>query len=256
MGLTRKGRLFAFLASVLLNGGLCLAVTLQSPARQLILEPPAMVIELIGPDRGVAVPESLRSDTPEDDPSKAAATTAPTPPAPIPVRRAALPAADPIPWVQPEPRRETPKQPDAPVAAVSAPPPPSTGRASEAAPSATPMQPTRPAPRAGGTTNSPVALSGRQGDAYGARVRAHLEAHKIYPRGARRLRQTGVATISFVIDREGRVLTSRIVSSSGVATLDEEALTMLVRASPVPPPPPGVPGARIQMRTPVEFSLE
>lgn len=104
--------------------------------------------------------------------------------------------------------------------------------------------------------NAPVALSGAQGDAYGARVRAHLEAHKIYPRGARRLRQTGVVTVLFVIDREGRVISSRIVAASGVPALDEEALAMLARASPVPQPPSGVPGAHIQMRTPVEFSLE
>jgi protein TonB len=41
-----------------------------------------------------------------------------------------------------------------------------------------------------------------------------------------------------------------------VPALDEEALAMLARASPVPRPPPGVPGTRIDMRTPVEFSLE
>ncbi|WP_271164711.1 energy transducer TonB, partial [Brevundimonas intermedia] len=168
---------------------------------------------------------------------------------------APVPAADPIVWRPQEVKVAAAPTPARPIAAESAPPPPSAGRSADAPPSAV-AAPSKPAPPAGGTVNAPVSLSGAQGDAYGARVRAHLEAHKIYPRGAKRLRQTGAVTVRFVIDREGRVISSRLVAASGVPALDEEALAMLARASPVPRPPAGVPGARIEMRTPVEFSLE
>ncbi len=224
--------------------------------RTLFIEPQAMVVELIGPEHGIAVPDSLKSDTPKDQPTKTAASALPTPPTPVPTRLSPVPAADPIVWRPQETKAAAAPTPVRPVAAESAPPPPSAGRSTDAPPSAAAAPPSRPAPPAGGVVNSPVSLSGAQGDAYGARVRAHLEAYKIYPRGAKRLRQTGVVTVRFVIDREGRVIASRIVAASGVSALDEEAMAMLARASPVPRPPPGVPGARIEMRTPVEFSLE
>lgn len=244
------------MASVLLNGGLLLAAAIQSVERSLVIEPQAMVVELIGPEHGVAIPESLKSDTPKDQPTKTAESAPSTPPTPAPTRLSPAPAPDPIVWRPQEVKTPTPPTPARPIAAESAPPPPSAGRSAEAPPSSVAAPPSRPAPPAGGAVNAPVSLSGAQGDAYGARVRAHLEAHKIYPRGARRLRQTGVVTVRFVIDREGRVISSRIVSGSGVPALDEEAMAMLTRASPVPRPPAGVPGARIEMRTPVEFSLE
>jgi protein TonB len=254
--LSRKGRLGALTASVLLNGGLLLAAVSQPMERSLVIEPQAMVVELIGPEHGIAVPDSLKSETPKDQPSKTAASAPPTPPTPVPTRFSPVPAADPIVFRPQEVKTAAPPTPARPIAAESAPPPPSAGRSADAPPSAVAAPPSKPAPPAGGTVNAPVSLSGAQGDAYGARVRTHLEAHKIYPRGAKRLRQTGVVTVRFVIDREGRVISSRIVSPSGVLALDEEALAMLARASPVPRPPAGVPGARIEMRTPVEFSLE
>ncbi|NBB64654.1 TonB family protein [Pseudomonas sp. ODNR1LW] len=244
------------MASVLLNGGLLFAAALQPVERSLVIEPQAMVVELIGPDYGVAVPDSLKSDTPKDQPAKTAASALPTPPTPAPTRLSPTPAPDPIVWRPKEVKTQDAPTPVRPLAVENAAPPPSSGRSADAPPSPVAAPPSKPAPPAGGVVNAPMALSGAQGDAYGARVRAHLEAHKIYPRGARRLRQTGVVTVRFVIDREGRVISSRIVSGSGVPALDEEAMAMLTRASPVPRPPAGVPGARIEMRTPVEFSLE
>ena len=57
------------------------------------------------------------------------------------------------------------------------------------------------------------------------------------------------------MDRSGRVLSSRIDRSSGRPLLDREALAMLDRAQPLPPPPDDVPGATLELVTPVEFFL-
>ena len=66
---------------------------------------------------------------------------------------------------------------------------------------------------------------------------AHIEKFKRYPLAARADRAQGVATVEFTIDHQGRLLNSRIVHSSGWATLDQETLAMLERAQPLPRPP-------------------
>ena len=92
-------------------------------------------------------------------------------------------------------------------------------------------------------------------NAYLARVRAYVESHKVYPRGAKRLRQQGAVSISFTIDRNGRLFASRIVRSSGIAAFDQESLAVLDRAQPFPKPPKDIVGDRIEITTEIEFAL-
>ena len=66
---------------------------------------------------------------------------------------------------------------------------------------------------------------------------ALLERNKHYPETAAIAARTGVAQVFFSLDRQGRVLESRVVRSSGANALDEEALALLRRAQPFPPPP-------------------
>jgi periplasmic protein TonB len=67
-------------------------------------------------------------------------------------------------------------------------------------------------------------------------VRAHLVRYKQSPNGAR---GNGVATVAFTLDGSGRVTSVRLVSGSGVAAFDQEAVAMARRASPFPPPDDG-----------------
>ena len=60
---------------------------------------------------------------------------------------------------------------------------------------------------------------------------ALLERNKRYPESAQSRRQEGVAQIFFSLDRQGRVIDSRVVRSSGASALDEEALALLRRAA-------------------------
>jgi TonB family protein len=66
---------------------------------------------------------------------------------------------------------------------------------------------------------------------------ARLTIAKRYPHEARQRREEGLVRIAFSIDREGKVISTRVESSSGSSTLDEEALAMIDRAQPFPPLP-------------------
>lgn len=82
-----------------------------------------------------------------------------------------------------------------------------------------------------------------------------LNKRRRYPRIAQTRRQQGVPWIRFVIDREGRVLSSSLERSSGVSSLDREAVDLPRRAEPLPKPPAEVAGDRIELVVPVEFFL-
>src|SRR5687768_6242908 len=84
---------------------------------------------------------------------------------------------------------------------------------------------------------------------------ASLQRAKRYPASAEARRAQGVATLSFSMDRNGRVLSQRIVKSSGHADLDQEVLAMVQRAQPLPPFPPAMPQPVIQLSVPIRFSL-
>ncbi len=84
-------------------------------------------------------------------------------------------------------------------------------------------------------------------------VAALLERNKRYPADARNDR--GIAQIAFSIDRKGRVMSSRIVTTSGSPALDREALEMIKRAQPFPPPPAALPGTEVSLTVPVRFNM-
>lgn len=78
---------------------------------------------------------------------------------------------------------------------------------------------------------------------------------KRYPVAAERRGQQGVPYVRFVMDRSGRVLSSRLERSSGVSALDREAVDLPRRAQPLPAAPADVAGDTIEMVVPIEFFL-
>ncbi len=58
------------------------------------------------------------------------------------------------------------------------------------------------------------------------------------------------------MDRQGHILSSKIVQSSGSVSLDEETLALLQRAQPLPTPPTDVPGTQFAFSVPVRFDLK
>ncbi|MFK4822240.1 energy transducer TonB [Ochrobactrum quorumnocens] len=84
-----------------------------------------------------------------------------------------------------------------------------------------------------------------------SRLMAHLERRKKYPSGAKSRREEGVVYVRFRIDDTGKVLSASLARSSGWPELDNEVLSLVQRASPVPAPPPGV---NKTITAPVKFS--
>jgi protein TonB len=164
-----------------------------------------------------------------------------------------IPAEAPaVPWPPPKPLVKPP----APVA-VKAPPsspappipaPPTIAPAQAAPPPAVPAPPQLAAlPPAAGRP-------GADAD-YLASILAWLERHKEYPREAQRRRQQGTAVLAFELDRQGRVLSYRIKTSSGFAELDREVEAMIKRAEPMPPMPADMTQAKLELQVPVQFRL-
>jgi protein TonB len=84
-------------------------------------------------------------------------------------------------------------------------------------------------------------------------IKVRLEKAKRYPAQARGSK--GVAQVDFRIDRNGHVVSSRIVQSSGSAALDEDALATLKRADPLPLPPNGITDDKLTIVTSIRYKL-
>jgi protein TonB len=83
----------------------------------------------------------------------------------------------------------------------------------------------------------------------------HLNRHKRYPAEARQQEMQGVVRVRFVMDRSGQLTASEIAKTSGYAALDQEALELLKRASPLPRPPPAIDGETIELVVPIQFRI-
>lgn len=169
-----------------------------------------------------------------------------TPPAeqdaPKPVRkRETRPDPVPVPRVQPT---------IVPIVRATAPLPQPEIKAADPAP---PQRETG-APR---TLPAPPApqISSNGPDSWEGRVLAQLNGKRRYPPWSMSRREQGAPYVRFVIDRDGKVLSSRLERSSGFPDLDREAVALPRRASPLPKPPADRPGDTVELIAPVEFFL-
>ena len=92
-------------------------------------------------------------------------------------------------------------------------------------------------------------------ETYWRELAAWLDRHKRYPRVARDRRQQGVVRLSFVMDRQGRVLAQQVTRSSGYPALDREATRLLERAEPLPAVPESIDGHQLEVTLPIDFRL-
>jgi periplasmic protein TonB len=86
-------------------------------------------------------------------------------------------------------------------------------------------------------------------------VNTRLNQFKRYPRQARARGQQGTVKISFVLDSDGHVVSSKIVQSSGSPILDQETLDLLQRAQPFPVPPGGASETDLFLEVPISYAL-
>ena len=105
-------------------------------------------------------------------------------------------------------------------------------------------------------TSGPAAIGAREAESsWRSQVAAHLARYKRYPAEAEARHDTGTVRLSFTMDRSGRVLSRHIQGSSGSAVLDQEVLSMIARAQPLPAFPPGMPQPRMTLVVPIRFSI-
>ncbi|MGE0626251.1 MAG: energy transducer TonB [Hyphomicrobiaceae bacterium] len=112
-----------------------------------------------------------------------------------------------------------------------------------------------PGPKATAPTQGVSRRPSRQLMTWQKSLALHLNRHKRYPSAARQRSIKGMATVLFTIDRTGAVVTVRIIKGSGSSILDEEAMAMLRRASPLPAPPPGTTSEALTMSVPISFEM-
>jgi len=90
---------------------------------------------------------------------------------------------------------------------------------------------------------------------YTSKLRAHIESFKRYPRMAQMRGWTGEVLIQAEINRNGLLVNSKVVRSSGRSILDREALQMMQRSIPFPVPPKDLNINFFTVTIPISFSL-
>ncbi len=111
---------------------------------------------------------------------------------------------------------------------------------------------------AASATTAPTAAAARKAMlvSWKRRLALHLQRNKRYPHEAQIRRESGIAKVAFVVDRQGHVISSKIVKGSGSASLDRETLELLQRAQPLPTPPSDIGGAQFAFSVPILFELK
>jgi len=90
--------------------------------------------------------------------------------------------------------------------------------------------------------------------AYQARIVSQMRPVRFYPDEARREGHTGTVRVRFVVKADGTVARATVAGSSGHSTLDEAAVSIVLRAAPFPPLPPEL-GTRMTFDLPMRFEL-
>ena len=183
----------------------------------------------------VPVPEPVVSAPPPKQPPSKAVNT------PAPVVKPALPA--PLPVLpketnKPVPPAKTPAEVAAPseIPAVKEPSVPRESVAPKAAP-----EPRKPDPKVK--------------EAYLQYLRETIDARKVYPRTAKRLRQSGTVTVRFTVQGDGTLGNVTVVSSCGFDLLDHAASELLVSIAKVRPIPKELGEETIVISLPIEYAL-
>ena len=193
-------------------------------------------------------PEQIMSEASPERPTETVKETAEDKP-----EQKNEPVEEPPPDVKPAPNPEIAVEParqvkESPQPAQPRPPAPAT-TAPQSAPVQTAAIPAAP------VQGQPTPRSSRAIPTWKTKIVALLERNKRYPPTAQSRGEHGVAEVFFSLDRQGRVVESRIMRSSGASSLDEEALALLQRAQPFPAPPSEISGVRVDLTVPIRFNL-
>lgn len=220
------------------------------------VEPVTEPLEAIEPEPVEEVVETPPEETPPVETAEAVEPDEVEPIEPIEEMVAALdPVEVPLPVMRPEPekpevkpevKQEEPKEkPRRKEAAKPKPQAPAVEKRRAQ------VQTQQVAPLAAAPQTASGASSSVSPARWASRVQAHI-AKRQKRDVVRKAGQTGESRVRFAIDGNGNVLSASLARSSGNAMLDDEAVSMVRRASPVPAPPPGVDRTIV---VPIRFSM-
>ncbi|KQP91916.1 energy transducer TonB [Methylobacterium sp. Leaf117] len=235
--------------------GLYLALTYQSETPSVPPEQPAAIMIDMSPEPTVAksdldnakdgpvAPDAQETqpETPDEPPppDPPAALAAPPPPPQV-VSQAVLPPEVPkevSPPQQKPPEKKHPEKPQprkkpVPKHPVHKKPEPSPASRSGGGPKSDQQNANRTAASAAGSAISQASRATWQNE-----MRARIVRAKRFPPAA--AGAVGVAVVSVTFAANGSVTAARLIASSGNAALDAEAVAVMYRAAPFPPPPGG-----------------
>ena len=275
----------AFPTALRWSGALAIVLALHATAAWLLLS--HAIPPMIMPAASDAVMLDLATDLPPVQPAVLSSPSAPAvpapPPPPIPVPEPPAPVP-PLPETPPEPAPPELPPPELPpvkllptpqvqaeaVLPIPPPPPPRPQpkpkphpiQRQPAAPVADeahrPIQPLAPVPVQAAPAQPsarPPAPMSTVTPSWRSDLLARLQRAKRYPDLARSHGDQGAATVTFTMDRGGRVLGVTLVRSSGSPLLDDEAVALVHRAEPLPSLPEEMPGGTITLTVPISFAL-
>ena len=152
------------------------------------------------------------------------------------------PRPEPPPVARVEPRPEPrPLPPEAPPPVATAPAPPV-------------VAPSPPPPPS--TPKIDEAQDNRLLATYGQSISKEIKRYQRYPAQAQRRGWEGTVEVLLKITADGKVTGMTLGKSSGHASLDEEAMDMVRRASPLPQAPPDLRGRALVVSVPIVFRLQ
>jgi periplasmic protein TonB len=224
------------------------------PGHEAEAAPPPPVVEPEAPQPPVSAASAAAQSAPPDSADAAVrvvpkADRLPAAPAKVAQADQAKPSAAPPPKAQPPlPAKQRVKAESKRIELTKATKPddrPEASRATAPAASNAPAaKATASAASSSGETSS-SALATWKGE-----LVAHINRFKRFPPNAV---AAGTASVGFAINRAGSVVSARLIASSGDRVLDEEAIALLHRASPVPPPPAQFGGNVVTLTVPIRF---
>lgn len=90
---------------------------------------------------------------------------------------------------------------------------------------------------------------------YIAYLRQYIDEHKIYPKNAKRLKQTGIVTVKFRVMEDGTLKNVSVIDSSGFDLLDQAARELLENISHVRAIPKEMGNDSIDVTLPIEYTM-
>ncbi|OAM52290.1 hypothetical protein A7981_02030 [Methylovorus sp. MM2] len=158
------------------------------------------------------------------------------------------------PTIAPSPQKsqEPPAESAAPPVMTAAPKADAPSVTASPAASPTPVTAPEPPKPTGPSTHEIEAARNR----YGSLLFDAISKYKQYPRMAQMRGWEGEVTIEIQINGNGDIISTKVIHSSNYAVLDQQALEMVKKSLPLPPPPDTLRGRAFTIIVPIPFKLE